>query len=92
MQAIVTKFYGPTATRQARIVAKAWAGSEAVPFDHSLSRDDNHAAAARALAAKLHWTGAWFEGGMPDGSGDSSVFVCTSKVQPAFELLHDGEA
>lgn len=92
MQAIITKYYGPSARRNARIVAKAWAGSHTVTYDHSLGRDGNHIAAARALAAELHWTGAWVMGGMPDGSGDGSVFVCITKVEPAFVLLTDGEA
>ena len=90
MQAIITKFYGPTNHTGSRIEAKCAAKSIFVPYDHSLSSSANHAEAARTLAASLHWVGAWAAGDMPDGTGN--VYVNVRSNAPAFELLHDGEA
>jgi hypothetical protein len=73
-QAIVTKYIGPTNYRGSRIVAKAAAGRIYVSYDHALNIDDNHLAAARALARKYGWPGEWHGGGMP--SGDGNVYVC----------------
>lgn len=56
-RAILTRYLGPTDTRGSRVKATAGGGSSVmVPWDHSLNADDNHAAAAAALAAKL-WGG-----------------------------------
>lgn len=74
-QAIITKFYGPTNTRGSRITAKAWAGSVTVPYKHRLSAEDNHRAAAQALADKLEWQGKMIGGGLPDTSGYAFVFT-----------------
>lgn len=90
MQAITTKFFGPTNSRSACVIAKAQAGKLTHSWDYSLGVTENHAAAARALAAKLNWSGAWYAGGLPDGTGD--VFVCVGHMDPAFSILADGEA
>jgi len=55
MQAIQTKYMGPTNTRGSRIKATAEAGSITVGYDHALSSEGNHNAAARALCEKLGW-------------------------------------
>lgn len=55
MQAIRTRYYGPTNTRGSRIVAKCEAGSASVGYNHALNLDGNHAAAAAALVRKLGW-------------------------------------
>lgn len=72
MQAIQTKYRGPTNVRGARIKATAQAGSITVPYDYALGIDENHAAAARALAETLGW---WdttvrclYSGALPDNS------------------------
>ena len=75
-QAIVTKYFGPTTTRGSRIKASASAGSKTVHYDHALNVADNHAAAAKAFAEKMQWSGQWFGGGMPDGNGN--VYVCVN--------------
>lgn len=65
MQAIVTKYVGPSNTRGSRIKATAKAGSVTVGYDHALNIDGNHRAAAEALRAKMKWTeesGGYFRG------------------------------
>lgn len=61
MQAIETKFLGPTDTKGDRIKATCAAGSMTIGFySDRLGNDDNetkHANAARLLAEKLGWTG-----------------------------------
>jgi hypothetical protein len=79
MQAIVTKYLGPTNNRGARVKATADAGSITVSWDHALNADDNHESAAVALRAKLGWNddayGKLVGGGLPDGTGNCYVFV-----------------
>lgn len=74
-QAISTKCHGPTNTRGSRISAKAQAGRVSVPYDHALSVQGNHEAAARALAEKFGWVGKLVGGGNPEGTGEVFVFV-----------------
>lgn len=78
-QAIATKFLGPTNSRGARVKASAEAGSLTVSWDYALGIEANHAAAARALALKLGWSGHWHGGGLP-GSG----FVFVLRTDPNF--------
>jgi hypothetical protein len=65
MQAIVTKYLGPTNTRGSRIKAAASSGSVTVPFDYE---GDEYETAARALCEKLGWTFNHCRGTLPDGS------------------------
>ena len=73
MQAIITKFHGPTNTRGARISATAWAGRVSIPYPHELNQEEGHEKAARALMAKFGWLkGKEFKlhcGGSPDATG-----------------------
>lgn len=55
MQAIVTKFLGPTNFKGARVKAACEAGQIVVSWDDALNVDENHDAAAHALAHKLGW-------------------------------------
>lgn len=73
-QAIITRYHGPGNVRGSRIKATAWAGSITLNYEPSLSADENHAAAAKALADKFKWRGCWFSGGHPDGDG-SMIYV-----------------
>ena len=78
MQAIVTKYLGPTNYHGARVKAKAQAGSLTLPWDNALDIDDNHEKAARALALRHGWLdngGKLVGGGLPDGSGNAYVFT-----------------
>lgn len=73
-QAIITKFHGPTNVRGSRIKATAAAGSVTVHYDHALNQQGNHDAAAKALALKLDWKGAWYAGGLPSQDGNCYVW------------------
>ena len=75
MQAIETEYRGPTNTRGSRIIARAQAGRISVPYDHALSIQENHDAAARAFIAKLGWYGSWVRGGAPNGKGNVYVAI-----------------
>jgi hypothetical protein len=77
-QAIVTKYHGPTNSRGSRVIASAQAGRKIVPWDHALNSENNHRAAALALANHYGWldNGEHLEAGaMPDGSGYCFVIV-----------------
>ena len=69
MQAITTKYLGPTNTQGARIKATCEAGSITVGYRHDLSGDAVHAIAAMALVRKLKWGGihSWISGSTKDG-------------------------
>lgn len=83
MQAITTKFLGPTNCRGSRVKASAQAGSLTLSWDDALDIDDNHAAAAIALANKLGWGGQWVGGGLPGGEGN--CYVCIPGSRTHFE-------
>lgn len=74
-QAIVTRYHGPTNTRGSRISAQYAGGRIYVAYDHALSPEGNHAAAAATLAASLGWAGRMIGGGSPDGRGNVFVFA-----------------
>lgn len=61
-QSITTKYIGPTNFRGSRIKATAEAGSVTLSYDHALSSEENHCAAAKALAEKFDWQGVWVGG------------------------------
>lgn len=54
MQAIQTKFLGPTNTRGSRIKATCWLTSIIIAWDHSLNVEENHHAAIEALICKIN--------------------------------------
>lgn len=81
MQAIQTKFRGPTNYRDSRIIARCDAKRRIYSWDHALGIEENHAAAARMLAQELGWldrgNGRTFrlESGSLPGSGYCHVLV-----------------
>lgn len=77
MQAIETKYLGPTNTRGARVKAACEAGSVTMSWDYGLNTEGNHDAALEALVTKLGWFGVWTRGGKADGTGN--VYVRISK-------------
>ena len=77
MQAIETKFLGPTNTKGARVKASAAAGHVTIPFEYSTSTGGAHDLALIALATKLGWWGVWASGGKADCTGN--VYVCISR-------------
>jgi hypothetical protein len=66
MQAIVTKYLGPTNFKGGRVKASCQAKSIIVPWDNSRNIENNHANAAHILATKMGWYGSWVGGGMPN--------------------------
>jgi hypothetical protein len=85
-QAITTKYLGPTNVRGSRIKAKAAAGSITIHYDDSLNSQQAHAKAAKALAEKLGWEGAYYQGGLPDDCGYCFVHIgkASDDYVPAF--------
>ena len=55
MQAIRTRYHGPTDTRGSRISAACEAGRIYMPYRHELNLENNHAAAVGLLVVKLGW-------------------------------------
>ena len=55
MQAIRTRYHGPTNTTGSCIRAKCEAGSVRFSYDYSLNIYDNHKAACSKLREKLGW-------------------------------------
>jgi hypothetical protein len=55
MQAIQTKYLGPTNHRGARIVAKCDATRRVYSWDYALGTSENHHAAAELLGHELGW-------------------------------------
>lgn len=66
MQAIQTRYHGPTNTKGSRYSAAYHGGRIYVPTDHALDSFANHQAAAKILAIKLGWVGEYLSGTMPD--------------------------
>ena len=92
MQAITTKYIGPTNARGSRVKAKAQAGNVTIGWDSGLGVMDNHKAAAEALIRKLGWDkphygNKWIGGGLPDGTGE--VYINIGFTFPEDELILD---
>jgi hypothetical protein len=89
MQAITTKYLGPSNVRGSRVKAFAEASSITLNWDHRLNAEGNHQAAAEALANKLGWHGKWFGAGLPN---QDMVFVCTGLAShPNFKVSRKPE-
>lgn len=67
LQAIVTRYKGPTNVRGSRLIVTAQCGRMIISWDHSLTTEDNHRAAAEAFAARWGWTDILRGGALPDG-------------------------
>jgi hypothetical protein len=99
MQAIQTKYHGPTNTRDSRITAKCASKRITVSYDHALDIEGNHVTAARKLAEVMDWLTGWhgslLAGSLPDGSY-VHVFVRAPMqghiltVEPGREIHKDG--
>lgn len=61
MQAIRTRYHGPTNTRGSRISAQAEAGRIYLGYDDSKNPSDNHKSACEALRAKLGWVAPYYQ-------------------------------
>jgi len=91
MQAIVTKYLGPTNRRGPRVKATAQAGSLTFDRYRVKNRDANRDAAASTLCVKLGWFGGWYRGQLPDGN---NVYVCHDRLADdlAFFIVEKGKA
>lgn len=56
MQAIKTKYFGPTNSKGSRIQASCEVRKIYVPYNHALDSDRNHRAACEELLRVLGWT------------------------------------
>jgi hypothetical protein len=75
MKAIRTKYYGPTNTKGAKIIASDEDGNRvSISYPYELSGEAVHRAAANALCVKMGWTGEMIGGSLRDGY----VFVFVS--------------
>jgi len=75
MQAIQTKYLGPTNHRGSRVKAACEAGSMTVSWDYALNVEENHKAAANMLKTKLGWKGSLETGWLPNKQGLCHVFT-----------------
>ncbi len=73
-QAIVTKYLGPTDYRGGRVSVRTQRGRRVYGWNHALSPERNHEAAAEQYARDAGWHGRLQGGGLPDG-GYCFVFV-----------------
>lgn len=95
LQAIVTKYLGPSNVRGSRIKASAAAGSVTVSYNHALNSEDNHLAAAETLARKYGWLdnhgAALHAGGMPDSRGNVYVMVRKGEAESLKDFFEYNE-
>lgn len=73
MQAIRTRYHGPTNSRGSRISAQCEAGRVYVAYESALSVEENHASACKALRAKLGWNSEHY-GDVVGGSFDGDMY------------------
>ena len=77
MQVIVTRFVGPTNHRGPRVIARCDARRRTFDWNHRLGIEENHRAAALALARELGWDqyGELVTGGLPGDGGYAHVIA-----------------
>ena len=88
MQAIRTRYHGPTDSKGSRIIAKCEAGSIQMPYNHALNLEANHAAAAQQLAERFSWAGVYHGGSF----GGDYYWVCESGWPPTVKVANTQEA
>jgi hypothetical protein len=72
MEAIITKYVGPTSAKGSHVTAKCETARVRVPYDDELGTYENHAAAMQALCARQRWDdeklgGRWHAGEVVGG-------------------------
>ena len=79
MQAIVTRYVGPTNHRGARVIARCDAKRRTFDWNYRLGIEENHRAAALALVRELGWTaehyGELVTGSLPANGGYAHVIA-----------------
>jgi hypothetical protein len=88
MQAIRTRYHGPSDFKGSRINAKCEGATVSMPYNHGLTLQDNHAEAARQLADKLGWVGIYHGGYF----ARDYYWVCESGWMPKIEVFAQVEA
>lgn len=83
-KSIETKYYGPGSVKSSRIRVRCAARTIFVPYDDSMSTDNNHILAAKQLAMQMGWTGLYYGGENVDEDG--FVFVVSTYKQPTFSV------
>jgi len=84
MQAITTKFLGPTNTKGSRIKASCWLKSKTVSWDYSLNVEQNHIEAAKQLVADLN-----LDRAKKDNSGSWVVVASGSLAEAGYAIIID---
>lgn len=82
MYAIVTQYFGPGQRTGSCIRARADKTALRVDYDHSLSLEQNHIAAAHALAVKLGWLTVGkqlLSAEMPHGHGMAHIYTWSNE-------------
>jgi hypothetical protein len=70
LQAVETRYVGPTNHRGARIIVRCEHKSRTYPWDHALGIQENHRAAAEAFLVYMDWLnlkGWWAQGATRTG-------------------------
>ncbi len=67
MQAIRTRYLGPTDTRGSRLKAACQGGTLTLPYPYELEGEQAHRVAAEALRDRLGWSGELVGGHMDTG-------------------------
>ena len=76
LQAIQTKYIGPTNSRGSRVKAYCQAGSITVSWLHNLNSEENHKRAVLELIKKLGWDDiTWVCGWSADDRGVTAVAI-----------------
>lgn len=86
MQAITTKFHGPTNIRGSRISATAEAGRITLSWDSAKNPEANHLAAAVAFAQKFGCKGRIVGGDLPRANPAHMAFVFVNDLSPSAEV------
>ena len=76
MQAVQTKYLGPSNSHGSRIIAKCATKRIIVARDYSTNIEDDHRRVARKLILQMGWTGRWIQGCLPD---ETYAFVCEQR-------------
>lgn len=79
MQAIRTRYIGPSNVRGSRVKADCEAGSVTLSWDDALNADQNHTAARDALLSKLGWDVAPYTGMVMGSHGNAEYHVFKGK-------------
>ena len=85
LQAIQTKYLGPTNSRGSRVKAYCRAGSVTVEWLSNLDSEENHKRAVMQLIKKLEWDGiTWACGWSTDDRGVTAVLLSVEKTRLEF--------